>query len=105
MNVLVFRLALGRMDVRVVVAIVAVGMHVIGTAPPANEQAGGEQDDDQADQRLRGLLDDMGQEATEEQHRKTEEEQCGCVTESPRSAETSRCAAGTAGGVGCCAAT
>src|SRR4030088_1778314 len=88
------------MDVRVVLPLMRMDVHVVRASPPANEQTGGKQHDDQADQRFGGLLDDTRQVATHEQHRKTEGEQRGRMAEAPGGTKPSCCANGAAAGIG-----
>jgi hypothetical protein len=89
-----------RMEVCVRAAVVCVHVHVIGAAAPAHEQPHGEHDDDHADQRLRRLLDDMRQEAPQQQDGQPEREQRRRVAEPPGEAEARGGAGGTPPRVG-----
>src|ERR1700730_1396279 len=88
------------MDVRVVLPLMRMDVHVVRAPLPANEQTRGKQHDDQADQRFGRPLHDMRQVAAHEQHRKTEGEQRGRMAKAPGSTEPSGCATGAAAGVG-----
>jgi hypothetical protein len=62
-------------------------VHVEGARPPAQKQAHGEPDDDEADERLRGSLSPGGQCMSEEDERSSERDQRQSVPDAPCEAQ------------------
>jgi hypothetical protein len=68
-------------------AVVVVRVDVERTLPPLDQQPHGEQHDDRADQGFRGLLDDVGEERSQDHNRDAEREHRRRMAKAPSCAE------------------
>jgi hypothetical protein len=82
-------MALVHMRVCVEHSVMSVRVAVIVALAPADQQPGGQKDDDESDRHLRTLKYTCGKLAREQQHWNPEDEQCHGVSQSPGQAEHS----------------